>query len=68
MPLEKKQLGFPFVKGINTIASDKSQVVGELVDCDNLRMAKTGRLDKRLGFERLPNTICLLYTSPSPRD
>ena len=57
MPLEKKQLGFPFVKGINTIASDKSQVVGELVDCDNLRMAKTGRLDKRLGFERLPNTI-----------
>ena len=56
MPLKKTLVGFPFAKGINQKPSEKSQAAGELTDCVNFRMDKTGRLDRRLGFERLSNT------------
>ncbi len=54
MALQKTQIGFPFLKGINQKPSEKSQAAGELTDAKNFCMDKTGRLDRRLGFERYP--------------
>ena len=56
MALQKTQIGFPFLKGINQKPSEKSQAAGELTDCKNFRMDKTGRLDRRFGFDRLSNS------------
>lgn len=64
MPLKKTLVGFPFAKGINQKPSEKSQAAGELTDCVNFRMDKTGRLDRRLGFDRLSNTtVAVGHTS-----
>jgi hypothetical protein len=62
--LQKTQIGFPFLKGINQKPSEKSQAAGELTDCKNFRMDKTGRLDRRFGFDRYPKaTVAVGDTS-----
>lgn len=57
MALEKKQVGFPFIKGINTKQSPKAQATGELTDCVNFRMDRAGRLDRREGFQQYGRDI-----------
>ena len=57
MVLVKTKVGFPFVKGINTKVSEKTQAAGELRDCVNFSVNKVGRLDQRKGFERIGRDV-----------
>ena len=50
MPLNKQNVTFPFVRGINKKVSEESQPVGELRKAENCVITKTGELNSRYGF------------------
>ena len=50
MALEKKNVGFPFARGVNTKTSEMAQPVGELRLAENVSITKTGELNPRNGF------------------
>jgi hypothetical protein len=50
MALEKKNVGFPFARGVNTKTSEMTQPVEDLRLAENVSITKTGELNPRNGF------------------
>lgn len=57
MALEKKTLSFPFAKGMNQKASEKSLKIGELAEVENGVFEKGGQIRKRRGLTIQGNTV-----------
>ena len=50
MPLEKKNIAFPFAQGMNEKSSERAQPPGEMRSAYNITITKTGEFNKRVGF------------------
>lgn len=50
MPLEKKNVAFPFAQGMNEKPSERAQPAGEMRSAYNITITKTGEFNKRVGF------------------
>jgi hypothetical protein len=51
MALEKQNITFPFVRGINEKPSERAQAQGELRSAHNITISKIGEFNKRVGFD-----------------
>jgi len=71
MALNKQQIGFPFLKGINQKPSEKNKPVGEMDNVTNCVQDKTGQIDVRRGISQYitnVETTTGLAPLPSPID
>ena len=57
MPLEKKNIAFPFLKGIETKEGPKAQAVGGMSEARNVSCTRTGDFESRRGFLQEGDTI-----------
>ena len=55
--LTKKSLEIPIVKGIDTKIDDKQLQIGKLLEAQNCEFRKPGKIQKRVGFTNLGNTV-----------
>lgn len=53
MSLQKRTLDIPITKGINTNVSNKNLSVPDLLELRNGRFLKSGRIEKRFGYQNL---------------
>jgi hypothetical protein len=63
MPLEKKEISFPFLKGMDEKTSDATRAPDSLSDCLNGVFDKTGRIKKRGGYVAADKIIANTSTS-----
>ena len=63
MPLEKKEISFPFLKGIDEKTSDATRAPDSLSDCLNGSFDKAGRIKKRGGYVAADKIIANTSTS-----
>tara|TARA_R100001082_G_scaffold66442_2_gene37544 strand:- start:6058 stop:10008 length:3951 start_codon:yes stop_codon:yes gene_type:complete len=63
MPLEKKEISFPFLKGMDEKTSDATRAPDSLSDCLNGVFDKAGRIKKRGGYVAADKIIANTTTS-----
>ena len=63
MPLEKKEISFPFLKGMDEKTSDATRAPYSLSDCLNGVFDKAGRIKKRGGYVAADKIIANTTTS-----